>query len=368
MNKKGFTLVELLAVIAILAILVIIALPNVMSLFNEAKSNSFKTELKEIAKTAEQQWMSDSMFETELKTYARVKNSNCTNQLKLSGREEINYYIKLNKSGKIIEYKASDGTYQYSYSGNGLNIEDIDNVVQISNINSSDILSVTCAGGSGGSGGSGGGPTNVATCVNEGCTKTDIGTELIIAEESFYVVSSNSSETVLLSKYDINTTSNSQVRGSEATREIFSASGYWDGCKFNGSECTSSPSGLLSPYNNGGKSYCLSSSGTNCADVFDSNSYIYNAVTSYANKIATSIGISVEGRLLRLEEAYAMMNSESASAQSAVKDKNNSYYWLGSPITKSNIWLVSFTGRFDNYFFDAGRNIRPVIIVNTNAL
>ena len=36
-NKKGFTLVELLAVIAILAILVIIALPNVMGMFNEAK-------------------------------------------------------------------------------------------------------------------------------------------------------------------------------------------------------------------------------------------------------------------------------------------------------------------------------------------
>ena len=43
MNKKGFTLVELLAVIAILAILVIIALPNVMEMFNSAKENSFKT-------------------------------------------------------------------------------------------------------------------------------------------------------------------------------------------------------------------------------------------------------------------------------------------------------------------------------------
>ncbi len=32
MKKKGFTLVELLAVIAILAILVIIALPNVIRL------------------------------------------------------------------------------------------------------------------------------------------------------------------------------------------------------------------------------------------------------------------------------------------------------------------------------------------------
>ena len=45
MKKKGFTLVELLAVIAILAILVIIALPNVMGMFREAKKNSFMTEI-----------------------------------------------------------------------------------------------------------------------------------------------------------------------------------------------------------------------------------------------------------------------------------------------------------------------------------
>ena len=35
MKHKGFTLVELLAVIAILAILVIIALPNVLKMFNQ---------------------------------------------------------------------------------------------------------------------------------------------------------------------------------------------------------------------------------------------------------------------------------------------------------------------------------------------
>jgi len=52
-NKKGFTLVELLAVIAILAILVIIALPNVMGMFNQAKKNSFTTEVKEIYKVAQ---------------------------------------------------------------------------------------------------------------------------------------------------------------------------------------------------------------------------------------------------------------------------------------------------------------------------
>ena len=50
MKNKGFTLVELLAVIAILAILVIIALPNVLKMFNQAKKDTFLTEAKTIYK------------------------------------------------------------------------------------------------------------------------------------------------------------------------------------------------------------------------------------------------------------------------------------------------------------------------------
>ena len=129
--KKGFTLVELLAVIAILAILVIIALPNVMGMFNTAKENSFNTEVKEVFKTAQQTWISDNMFNSGEKIYARCKNG-CTNALDLSGRSELEYYIKLNQSGEVVEYYATDGTFQYSYEGNGLKIEDINGVQKVS--------------------------------------------------------------------------------------------------------------------------------------------------------------------------------------------------------------------------------------------
>ncbi len=49
MKRKGFTLVELLAVIAILAILVIIALPNVLKIFNDSKKNAFIVQVRETA-------------------------------------------------------------------------------------------------------------------------------------------------------------------------------------------------------------------------------------------------------------------------------------------------------------------------------
>ena len=130
MKKKGFTLVELLAVIAILAILVIIALPNVMSMFNQAKENSFTTEIKEIYKQAQQQWISDSMMNTNEIKYWRVGGTsassiNDTKGIDLTGRTELNYYIVIDKAGKVKEYYASDGSYQYAYVGSGLEVENI---------------------------------------------------------------------------------------------------------------------------------------------------------------------------------------------------------------------------------------------------
>ena len=143
--KKGFTLVELLAVIAILAILVIIALPNIMGMFNQAKKNSFTTEIKEIYKVAQQTWMSESMFNTSDKVYSRC--SGCTNPLDLSGREELEYYIKIDKSGKVVKFFATDNTYQYSFDNNsGLKIEDIKDVDQVTDVSPSNVLHITSDG------------------------------------------------------------------------------------------------------------------------------------------------------------------------------------------------------------------------------
>ena len=120
MKKKGFTLVELLAVIAILAILVIIALPNVMGMFNTAKENSFATEIKTIVQQAEQQWITDSMMSTGERYYARLSTTSCGTggkTIDLSGRQELNYVIRINQAGKIVEYYAEDGTYSFKYTG-----------------------------------------------------------------------------------------------------------------------------------------------------------------------------------------------------------------------------------------------------------
>ena len=168
MKKKGFTLVELLAVIAILAILVIIALPNIMSLFNEAKKNSFNNELKEIYKTAQNQWITDSMIETKQLYYSRTDGNTAlqcvsgTNNktLQLSGRTQLQYGITVDRSGNVIEYVATDGTYMYQFHGdsnNALKVEEIGTVTATGETTGNAVVrladynkvsaTITCSGG-----------------------------------------------------------------------------------------------------------------------------------------------------------------------------------------------------------------------------
>ena len=61
MNKKGFTLVELLAVIVVLAIIILVAMPAVMSAMDKARKNSLTNEANEIAKIAQTAYADEAM-------------------------------------------------------------------------------------------------------------------------------------------------------------------------------------------------------------------------------------------------------------------------------------------------------------------
>ena len=114
MKKNGFTLVELLAVIAILAILIILVLPDVIHLFVNSKENTFLIEVKEIYKTAKQEWMNESLISTEEKIYAKSNSETCNNQLDINGRDEIEYYIRINKLGNVVEYYITDSIFGFN--------------------------------------------------------------------------------------------------------------------------------------------------------------------------------------------------------------------------------------------------------------
>ncbi len=118
-SKKGFTLVELLAVIAILAILVILALPNVINMFNQARKQTFVTEAKKIYTEAGKKFVSSSISGKPVK----VINSEDDSKLNMTGKK-LQYCIILDNSGSVKSMKVSNGEWIASLDGNK-QIEDL---------------------------------------------------------------------------------------------------------------------------------------------------------------------------------------------------------------------------------------------------
>jgi prepilin-type N-terminal cleavage/methylation domain-containing protein len=109
MNKKGFTLVELLAVIAILAILVIMAVPNVINLFNEAKASTFVSQAQSLYKSVEQQVVANQMKNASSGSYVFCSGDSASS-ISLSGSSNVHYYVTYS-AGKVTSFFVEDGSY-----------------------------------------------------------------------------------------------------------------------------------------------------------------------------------------------------------------------------------------------------------------
>ena len=136
MKKKGFTLVELLAVIAILAILVLIVLPQVLTMFRKSQEDTFLIEARAIMNAAEKQ-LSQENFAGDVtdKIYC-MSSGEIINKLDTNGREI--FYLIYVKNSKIVMYAISDNSEHTVFNideENGLSANSItelyDNVIVI---------------------------------------------------------------------------------------------------------------------------------------------------------------------------------------------------------------------------------------------
>ena len=129
MKKKGFTLVELLAVIAILAILVIVAMPNVLGMFNQAKSSTFVTEVQEYLNSASTKFMTEALKPGNQGKALEFTSKDATKTLDMSGAEK-HYYIKMDRNGNVTDIVIFDDNFCYEAhtikdtNGNGTIDED----------------------------------------------------------------------------------------------------------------------------------------------------------------------------------------------------------------------------------------------------
>ena len=120
MKKKGFTLVELLAVIAILAILVIVAMPNVLGMFNQAKSSTFVTEVQEYLNSASTKFMTEAL---KPGNQGKALTFNASNPLDMSGAEKT-YEVKMDRNGNVTDIVIFDDNFCYEahlYTGGDKN-------------------------------------------------------------------------------------------------------------------------------------------------------------------------------------------------------------------------------------------------------
>ncbi|MDD6272524.1 MAG: type II secretion system protein [bacterium] len=148
MRKKGFTLVELLAVISILAILVVMAIPNVIKMFNNSKKSSFETEVKTIIQSVERKWLSDATkgnANGEI-VYCRVDGKDCENSLQMSSSDKLDYYVKVDAQGNILQIGVTNKEHQFISDKKGIKATDVKEASVISQLPEEEIFKVTADG------------------------------------------------------------------------------------------------------------------------------------------------------------------------------------------------------------------------------
>ena len=100
MNKKGFTLVELLAVIAILAILILLVTPNILKMFNEGKESVFVQQAQRVMDASNTKFMSVSLKNPGAYVFSNVDGATDTTNLNLTN-DSVTYCVKMDNEGNI---------------------------------------------------------------------------------------------------------------------------------------------------------------------------------------------------------------------------------------------------------------------------
>ena len=109
MKRKGFTLVELLAVIVVLGVIMIIAIPAVLQIMTVAKWNSFKNYANRISNETIKQYTKDSISGIN----TRTKIYNIEKELELSSTGDFKGYSLISPTTNKVYLTLYDKEYAY---------------------------------------------------------------------------------------------------------------------------------------------------------------------------------------------------------------------------------------------------------------
>ena len=116
-KNKGFTLVELLAVIVILAVILVIAVPQIMSVIESARKGSIESTAKLIAESAEREY-------TNRKILGKDTNIKCSDVSSMNSNDYGSCVISFDNRGKATVKVTGKGKFEgYTCNGNSTNME-----------------------------------------------------------------------------------------------------------------------------------------------------------------------------------------------------------------------------------------------------
>ena len=111
MNKKGFTLSELLAVIVILAIIMVIAVPQILEVINDSRTSAWKDNLGMIEKSIE---LNASLIDPTTGSNKINLSTICPSSTATS--VNLSAYVDID-SNQSITCKQESGSYVFTVSG-----------------------------------------------------------------------------------------------------------------------------------------------------------------------------------------------------------------------------------------------------------
>ena len=190
-----------------------------------------------------------------------------------------------------------------------------------------------------------------ATSVSQGNNfKTySVGDEFCLENECFYVIKDNGTTVDALAKQNVNTESNRQDENANTlafTERKNGNYGYWSDSNKN----------LLSKY---GTSYP--------ANVFDSNSLLYEPVQNYKTYLKNTLGkTSVDARLITYEELISLGCTDTCN--SAPSFVYSTWYWTSDADNSGAVWGVNETGLLVRSRSYSTRGLRPVITISKSEI
>ncbi len=386
-KSKGFTLIELLAVIIILGVLMIIAIPSVTTYISNSRKSSYVDTVKELVGSARNLVNSgkNNLYDKDAAYYIPVKCLPTENGARTPYGEFTVAYVVVTYNGDGYSYyfTGTDSSHTGIKSIVAFNDLDVDNIAtevedtdidldegipghgKIVEISSSDCKSVEERTSN---------ANKVVQVINSSTPgEIHIGDEVVIGTEHFYVVSTDTNETVLLAKYNLHIgrilgyddgwissdeiASSSEGYGIQNSNALgwysgknpryyhgvikYSSSAYWAGGSYSGDY----DAGTSTPY----------------PYVYDSNSTLYPYIQSYVSKLKEMGAPStITGRLPNYEEISYLKSSRYFFY-------SETSYWLGSAYSDSSIWYAWQWGdiQYLGYSDDTRAGLRPVIEIKT---